>query len=108
MMTRMISISGSPMGPKSARRPIANSLAPPLAAIALILALTAAAPAGLVPPQFATRVTQVEVYATVTGSDGRAVKDLGRDDFEVFEDGEPQKITAFFAGEFPASVALAI
>lgn len=79
-----------------------------VAAVVLILALTSAAAGLPLTAQFATRVTQVEVYATVTGSDGRVVKDLGRDDFEVYEDGVPQKITAFFAGEFPAAVALAL
>ena len=58
--------------------------------------------------QFATRVNQVEVYATVTDASGRAVKDLAREAFTIFEDDKPQEITAFVAGEFPAAVALAI
>jgi Ca-activated chloride channel homolog len=59
-------------------------------------------------PQFSTGVTQVEVYATVTGPDGRAVRGLLASDFTVLEDGVPQKITTFIDGEFPAAVALAI
>ncbi len=86
------------------------------AAILVILALTSAAPGAdqAAPPQqpqqplFSTRVTQVEVYATVTGPDGRAIKGLTQNDFTVLEDNVPQKITAFIGGDFPASVALAI
>lgn len=81
------------------------------AAILLILALTSAAPDQTAPtaqPQFSTRVTQVEVYATVTGPDGRAVKGLTERDFVVLEDDKPQTITTFTGGDFPAAVALAI
>ena len=60
------------------------------------------------PPQFASQVNLVEVYASVTNGEGRAVSDLAREDFEVLEDGARQEITAFTAGEFPLSVAVAI
>jgi Ca-activated chloride channel family protein len=53
-------------------------------------------------------VTQVEVYATVTDQNGRAVKGLTAEDFSILEDGVPQKIATFVGGDFPASVALAI
>jgi len=53
-------------------------------------------------------VTQVEVYATVTGEDGRAVKGLSASDFVVLENDVPQKITAFVDGDFPAAVALGV
>ena len=86
---------------------------PRAAAILVILALTSAgtvarqaAPAQQ--PTFSTRVTQVEVYATVTGRDGRAIKGLSAEEFTVLEDGVPQKVTTFVGGDFPASVALAI
>jgi VWFA-related protein len=59
-------------------------------------------------PTFSSRVTQVEVYATVTDPHGRAVKGLSQGDFTVAEDGVPQTITAFMGGDFPAAVALAI
>lgn len=79
----------------------------------MILALTSAASgadqaAAPQQPVFSTRVTQVEVYATVTGADGRAVKGLTAADFTLLEDNRPQPITTFVGGEFPASVALAI
>ena len=50
----------------------------------------------------------MEVYATVTGEDGRAVKGLSASDFVILENDVPQKITTFVDGDFPAAVALAI
>ncbi len=67
--------------------------------------------AGVVAPnplQFATGVTLVEVYATVTDAHGSAVTGLHKNDFQVREDGVPQAVSTFAAGEFPLSVALAI
>lgn len=58
--------------------------------------------------QFATRVNQVEVYASVSDPSGRPVKDLPREAFSISEDGKPQEITTFVSGDFPAAVALAI
>jgi Ca-activated chloride channel family protein len=75
----------------------------------LILALTSAgSAAGPAQPEFSTRVTQVEVYATVTDRDGRPIKGLQASDFVVLEDDVPQEVTTFMGGDFPASVALAI
>jgi Ca-activated chloride channel homolog len=81
---------------------------PRCAAIPLILALTSAAAGEVVHGQFATRVNQVEVYATVTDPAGRVVKDLPREAFTIFEDDRPEALTTFMSGEFPAAVALAI
>jgi Ca-activated chloride channel homolog len=83
------------------------------AAILVILTLTSTAlwagrTVASQQPVFSTKVTQVEVYATVTGADGRAVKGLQQSDFTVLEDDVSQKITAFAGGDFPAAVALAI
>jgi Ca-activated chloride channel family protein len=58
--------------------------------------------------QFASTVNLVEVYATVTSRDGEPVTDLTTADFRVREDGEPQPITAFSAGDFPLSIAVAL
>jgi VWFA-related protein len=89
-----------------------GSVQPRIAAISLILALTSATPGAAPPqagqPQYSSRVTQVEVYATVTDGSGRPVKGLTRDDFAVLEDDMPQEITTFLGGDFPAAVALAI
>jgi Ca-activated chloride channel homolog len=60
------------------------------------------------PAQFATGVQVVEVYATVTRPDGSAVTGLTAADFEVLEDGVPQPVSLFVAGEFPLTVALGV
>jgi len=58
--------------------------------------------------QFASGVNLVEVYAAVVDRDGRPVTGLTRDDFTVLEDGRVQTVSAFAAGDFPLSVAVAI
>ena len=59
-------------------------------------------------PQFTSSVNLVEVYASVVDANGQPVRGLTVDDFEVFEDGEPQKVSAFTAGDFPLTAALAL
>jgi len=76
--------------------------APALTAF-LLTAVGAAAAA-----QFASSVNLVEVYVSVTDRTGSAVLGLTASDFTVTDDGTPQRITAFAAGEFPLSVALAV
>src|SRR5262245_58253367 len=46
-------------------------------------------------PTFRAEVEYVEVDAIVTDGQGRLVRDLKVEDFQVFEDGKPQKIAAF-------------
>jgi Ca-activated chloride channel family protein len=58
--------------------------------------------------QFTSGVNLVEVYATVTDRDGSPVTGLRASDFAVSEDGVPQQITAFAAGQFPLSVAIGL
>lgn len=76
--------------------------------IALSVTLTLAAwlvPAAQQPtqgPTFRTEVSFVELDAVVTEADGTLVRGLTKDDFEVFEDGKPQTITAFSVVELPA------
>jgi Ca-activated chloride channel family protein len=53
-------------------------------------------------------VSLVEVYATVSDRQGGPVTGLTAADFRVLEDGSPQTITAFAAGEFPLAVAVAL
>jgi Ca-activated chloride channel homolog len=48
------------------------------------------------------------LYASVTDPDGRPLRNLTAQDFVVQEDGTPQEIATFAAGEFPAAVALAL
>ena len=58
--------------------------------------------------QFSSGVNVVEVYASATGSSGEPVTDLGVRDFELAENGVPQVVSVFAAGDFPLSVAIAI
>ena len=58
--------------------------------------------------QFTSGVSLVEVYATVTDRQGGPVTGLTAADFRVVEDGTPQTITAFAAGEFPLAVAVGL
>ncbi|HMC23192.1 MAG TPA: VWA domain-containing protein [Thermoanaerobaculia bacterium] len=65
---------------------------------------------GPLPPLTAqVEVHVVNVDATVTDTDGNPVVDLTKDDFEIFEDGVPQKVTNFSifrtAGTPPPAVA---
>ena len=63
---------------------------------------------GVLSAQFSSGVDLVEVYATVTDLRGEPVKGLSAADFRVTEDGTPQTITTFAAGEFPVAVAVGI
>lgn len=57
---------------------------------------------------FSSGVDQVEVYATVTDRVGQPVTGLSAPDFQISEDGVPQTITTFAAGEFPLSITIAL
>ena len=59
-------------------------------------------------PQFGTRIEVVEVYASVTNAEGEPIRGLRRDQFAVFENGEPQAISTFVEADFPLSVAVAV
>ncbi len=69
------------------------------------MAVAATAP---VAGQFISGVNLVEVYASVTDAEGETISGLTQADFELRENGEPQLIATFAAGDFPLSVALAI
>lgn len=58
--------------------------------------------------QFSSSVQLVEVYATVTDARGELVTGLRAEDFEVYEDSQPQRVSTFAAGEFPLTVALGV
>jgi Ca-activated chloride channel homolog len=77
----------------------------------MLLAWAALAPAGPAVHargQFASSTTAIEVYATVTDGTGKPVRGLARADFDVLEDGVPQTVSAFAAGDFPLRVAVAL
>ena len=58
--------------------------------------------------QFTSGVSLVEVYATVTDQRGAPARDLTAADFRILEDGTPQTITAFAAGDVPLAVAIGL
>jgi len=70
-----------------------------------VLALAVGAPAEDKPDQVkkqffdTVQVNLISVEVFVTGRDGKPLTGLQREDFEVFEDGHPVKITNFFAAE---------
>jgi Ca-activated chloride channel family protein len=59
------------------------------------------------PPLFTSETSLVEVYATVTSA-GEPLTSLASGDFEVYEDGQRQAITAFASGDVPLSLAIAV
>src|SRR5258708_8966339 len=68
----------------------------------LALAPLTQTPARPQPPvTFKVEVNYVEIDANVTDAQGRFVRALTRDDFQVVEDGKPQTLTAFSMGDIP-------
>ena len=55
---------------------------------------------------FRARVDLVQVTTSVRDGDGRLVGDLTQEDFEVFEDGAPQRVTQFQRGRVPVSLGV--
>lgn len=55
---------------------------------------------------FRGSVTTVEIPVTITDSSNRLITGLTKDDFEVFEDGDPQPITQFSDKRTPVSVGV--
>ncbi len=83
---------------------------PPLAGFVLAVLLLGLIPGGrLAAGQFQAGVNLVEVFATVTDErSGRPVTGLQAADFTVLEDGVPQRIATFTAGDLPLAVAIAV
>jgi len=52
-------------------------------------------------PQFRSSVTQIEVDVSVTDGDGKFVKDLRPEDFEILEDGQAQTLSGFSLIDLP-------
>jgi Ca-activated chloride channel family protein len=73
---------------------------------ALVLGVTVPAQGPIA--QFSSGVQLIEVYATVTDAAGEPVTGLRQSDFQVFENDQPQEISAFADGEFPLTVALGL
>lgn len=77
------------------------------AALLLVL-LPLAGMLAAAPAQFTSSVNAVEVYVSVLDGRGQPVRGLRHEDFELLEDGRPQGIATFVAGEFPLTAALAL
>ena len=69
--------------------------------VVLLLAAVAAIPALAQQPTFTVTVNVVDVDVTVRDAQGNFVSGLTAEDFEVFEDGKPQKIETFSYIELP-------
>jgi Ca-activated chloride channel family protein len=72
-----------------------------VASAVLVAAAVRAQQPGYQEPTFRAGTRTVPVYASVTDEIGRFVLDLQRDDFEVRDDGKPQKLTLFTKDEQP-------
>jgi len=72
-----------------------------LAGVALTAGQAPPAPPPQQPPTFKLRVDYVEVDAVVTDRQGRIVRDLKKEDFQVLEDGKSQTVTAFTMVDIP-------
>jgi Ca-activated chloride channel family protein len=57
-------------------------------------------------PVFRTGTRTVPVYVTVTDAEGRLVPDLGRDDFEIYDNGKLQTISVFASEIQPIMVVM--
>jgi len=65
-----------------------------------------ATPQGPETPTFRVQVDYVEVDAFVTDAQGRFVRDLKKEDFEVSEDGKRQTVSAFTLVDIPVERAI--
>jgi Ca-activated chloride channel family protein len=74
--------------------------------LSLLLGAQERSPAQLQDPVFRSGAKTVAVYVTVADEQGRLVPDLSRDDFEIYDNGKPQRITLFESGVQPITVVL--
>jgi VWFA-related protein len=70
-------------------------------AAALMQAAPAQPPAQQPPVTFKVEVNYVEIDANVEDEQGKFVRNLTRDDFQIVEDGKPQALTAFAMVDIP-------
>jgi Ca-activated chloride channel family protein len=85
---------------QSGLRVLTRKTAPVLAAVILLGAAVAAQD----PQKFKVSTNTVALYATVMDSTKRLVPDLVEDDFEIYDNGKPQKITSFDNKPLPITV----
>ncbi|HMF95940.1 MAG TPA: VWA domain-containing protein [Vicinamibacterales bacterium] len=89
------------LGAPSIRRLVAVAIAA-AAASAMLCASLSARPAGQI-PQFRGRIDLVNVGVTVTDRKSNLVSGLTADDFEILEEGKPQTVRFFAAGDADAA-----
>jgi len=77
-----------------------------LSLVAGLIAACVAVPAAQQEPTFRATTRTVPVYVTVTSAEGRLVPDLGRDDFEIYDNGKLQSISVFANDIQPIMVVL--
>ncbi|HUI51813.1 MAG TPA: VWA domain-containing protein [Terriglobales bacterium] len=83
------------------------------AALLVLLTALRAVPQGLpqdapeqTSPPLRVSVDRVNIGVIVTNSKGDFIENLGRDQFEIFDDGVPQPLTAFLSVDDPAQIVL--
>jgi Ca-activated chloride channel family protein len=74
--------------------------------VAGLVAACVAALAAQQEPTFRASTRTVPVFVTVTDAEGRLVPDLGRDDFEIYDNGKIQSISVFANDIQPIMVVL--
>jgi len=74
----------------------------------VIVVFFVVAGAGAAAQTFRARVDIVQVTVTVTDANGRIITGLSSDDFEIFEDGAPQRITLFTNERVPVSLGVLV
>jgi Ca-activated chloride channel family protein len=77
-----------------------------LAVVAGFVALSVTVPAAQQEPTFRASTRTVPVFVTVTDAEGRLVPDLGRDDFEIYDNGKLQTISVFASDIQPIMVVM--
>lgn len=57
-------------------------------------------------PRFRSETNTVSIFATVVDDTGRLVPDLGRDDFELYDNGKRQELSVFDNGVQPITIVV--
>lgn len=87
-------------------RPVAFAILAGVLSPAVLAGASPAEEQRVAVPRFRSGIDLVKVTVTVRDAAGRLVGDLTRDDFEVLEDGRPQRITQFDRGRVPVSLGV--
>jgi len=101
--------SGGPPSPAASQQPPASQPNPPGDTVQI------PQPEGQAPDSqhddvfvFKKEVDEVTLHATVVDDQNRLITNLVQNDFTVFEDGKPQKITSFHSEDIPVALGIVI